>query len=128
MRKTAKPAEPEKVDKYIASQPRESREELEKLRTAIKAAAPGAEEVISYGMPAFKYEGRMLVGFANYKNHIGFYPWDSKTVTLFKNELKGLPTSVGAIQLVKTKPIPVTLIKKIVKTRMKENLIKNKKK
>lgn len=126
MRKTAKPATPEKVDEYIYSQPADDRTGLEKLRQAIKAAAPGAEEVISYGMPAFKYAGRMLVGYANYKNHIGFYPWDSKTVALFKEELKKLPTSVGAIQLPKTRPVPVTLVKKIVKARMKENSNKSK--
>ncbi len=127
MRKTAKSAEPEKVDAYIHAQPADARENLEKVRNTIKTVAPKAEEVISYGMPAFKYEGRMLVGFANYKNHIGFYPWDSKTVARFKNELKDLPTSVGAIQLLKSKPIPVTLIKKIVKARMEENTSKNKK-
>src|SRR4051794_40169539 len=115
MRKTAKRATPQKVDEYIYSQPIESRAGLEKVRSIIKSAAPEAEEVISYGMPAFKYKGRMLVGFAEYKNHIGFYPWDSKTVARFKEELKDMPPSVGAIQLRKDKPIPVGLVKKIVK-------------
>ena len=126
MRKTAKTASPEKVDDYIDLQPEEARAALIKLRSAIKTTAPRAEEVISYGMPAFKYEGRMLVGYANFKNHIGFYPWDSKTVERFKKELKDFPTSPGAIQLLKSKPIPVMLVKKIVKARMKENSDKNK--
>lgn len=115
------------IASYITTQPKEVRPLLEKLRQTINALAPDAEEVISYGMPAFKYQGRMLVGFAAYKNHIGFYPWNGSTVAKFKSELKDYRTSPGAIQLVLTKKLPVSLIKKIVKARMKENLNKKKK-
>lgn len=101
---------------------------LEKLRQTIKTTAPGVEEVISYGMPAFKYKGYMLVGFAGYKKHIGFYPWNGSTVAKFKDDLKQFHTSKAAIQFPLDKPIPVTLVKKIVKFRMTENLSKAKKK
>src|SRR5450631_1042012 len=103
------------IDGYLASQPTEVRMKLEKLRQTINTTAPGAEEVISYGMPAFKYEGRMLVGFAAYKKHIGFYPWNGSTVSKFKDELTDYPTSPGAIQFLLEKPLPVSLVKKIVK-------------
>jgi uncharacterized protein YdhG (YjbR/CyaY superfamily) len=108
------------IDSYIALQPEEVRHVLEQLRRLIKSTAPDAEEVISYAMPAFKYHG-MLVGFANAKEHIGFYPWTSRTVVQFKDDLAAFKTSKGAIQFPKNKLLPVALIKKIVKTRMKEN-------
>ncbi len=113
------------IDSYIALQPENVKTELEKLRQTIKSVAPEAEEVISYGMPAFKYHG-MLVGFAAAKNHYGFYPWNGSTVTQFKDDLNEFNTSKGAIQFAKDKPLPVALIKKIVRYRMKENLEKEK--
>ena len=100
---------------------------LQKMREIIKSVAPDAEEVISYNMPAFKYHG-MLVGFAAAKKHCGFYPWNGSTVKKFAEELKGYETSPGAIQFPYVKPLPVALIKKIVKSRIKENLDKEKNK
>jgi uncharacterized protein YdhG (YjbR/CyaY superfamily) len=114
------------IDAYINLQPEDVRPALEKLRQTIKTAAPDAEEVISYRMPAFKYHG-MLAGFAAAKNHYGFYPWNGRTVLEFKDELAGYETSKGAIRFPKDKPLPIALIKKIVKARMKENIGKNKK-
>jgi uncharacterized protein YdhG (YjbR/CyaY superfamily) len=114
------------IDNYLAGVPQPARAMLEKLRSIILSAAPDAEEVISYGMPAFKYHG-MLVGFAAWKEHCGFYPWNSSTVDEFKKDLKGYTTSKGAIQFPLDKPLPVTLVKKIVKARMKENISKKKK-
>ena len=111
------------IDAYLALHPPKAKAAMKKLRQTILSVAPEAEEVISYGMPAFKYHG-MLVGFAGWKNHTGFYPWNSRTVGEFKDELQGYVTSKGAIQLPLDKPIPVTLVKKIVKARMKENLAK----
>jgi len=111
------------IDSYISMQPEKVQASLEKIRQTIKSVAPDAEEMISYGMPAFKWNG-MLVGFAAAKNHHGFYPWNSTTVALFKDELKSFETSKGAIRLPIDKPIPVALIKKIVRSRMKENLSK----
>ena len=111
------------IDAYIDSQPEDVRPDLEKLRQIIKSVAPEAEEVISYRMPAFRYHG-MLAGFANAKNHYGFYPWSSRTIEEFHDQLTGYETSKGAIRLPKNKPLPVALIKKIVKARMKQNLHK----
>ena len=113
------------IDDYLGLQSLESRKALEKLRQIILSVAPDAEEVISYAMPAFNYHG-MLVGFAGWKNHSGFYPWNSRTIAEFKDELKGYKTSKGAIQFPLEKPIPVALVKKIVKARMKDNLAKEK--
>ena len=113
------------IDSYLAGVPSPARVKLEKLRSIILSVAPDAEEVISYAMPAFKYHG-MLVGFAAWKNHVGFYPWNSRTIAEFKDELRGFTTSKGAIQFPLDKPIPIALVKKIVKVRMKENLAKEK--
>lgn len=113
------------IDAYLSKQPEKMKAALEKLRQTIKEMVPGAEEVISYQMPAFRYHG-MLVGFAGWKNHCGFYPWNSRTVKEFKNELKDFETSKGAIRFTIEKPLPVALIKKIVKARMKENLKREK--
>jgi uncharacterized protein YdhG (YjbR/CyaY superfamily) len=115
------------IDDYISLQPEELVEGLEKLRQIIRSVAPEATETISYHMPAFQYHG-MLVGFAGWKKHYGFYPWNGSTVIEFKEELKGYETSKGAIQFPRDKPLPVALIKKIVKFRMKENIEKEKNK
>ena len=110
------------VDKYISVFPEDTQMLLEKLRKVIKEAAPQAEEVISYNIPAFKLHG-MLVFYAAYKDHIGFYPTASG-ISVFKDELTDYKTSKGAIQFSIEKGIPVGLVKKIVKFRMKENLEK----
>jgi uncharacterized protein YdhG (YjbR/CyaY superfamily) len=114
------------IDEYIALQPLSIREELEKLRSTIRSAAPKAEEVISYQMPAFKFHG-MLVYFATYKNHIGFYPTGSG-IAAFKKELVNYKTSKGTVQFPVDKPLPLSLISKIVKFRVKENVARQKEK
>ena len=110
------------IDQHIAVFPKETQQLLELLRMTIRKAAPKAEEVISYNMPAFKYNG-MLVWFAGYKNHIGFYP-SSTPIVVFKDQLKKYKTSKGAIQFPLDKPLPLALITKIVKFRIKQNLEK----
>jgi uncharacterized protein YdhG (YjbR/CyaY superfamily) len=112
------------MDEYIALQPLNIREELEKLRSTIRAAAPKAKEVISYQMPAFNYYG-MLVYFAAYKSHIGFYPTGSG-IAAFKKELVNYKTSKGTVQFPIDKPLPLRLISKMVKFRVKENMEKQK--
>jgi uncharacterized protein YdhG (YjbR/CyaY superfamily) len=107
------------VDEYISTFPQEVRQILEKLRQTIIKAAPKAEEVISYNMPAFKLNG-MLVYYAGYKKHIGFYPTNSG-ITEFADELTAYKTSKGAIQFPLDKPLPIGLITKIVKFRVVEN-------
>ena len=113
---------PVDVDEYIAGFPKDTQKLLEQLRAAIIKAAPGAEEAISYQMPAYKYHG-MLVYFAGYKNHIGFYPTASGIET-FKKELSVYKGAKGSVQFPLDKPLPLQLVTKIVKFRMKENLEK----
>ena len=112
------------IESYIVEQPIEVRERLEHIRHAIQISAPKAEEVISYGMPAFKYHG-MLVYFAAFKNHIGFYALPSGNEA-FQKELSVYKQGKGSIQFPLDKPLPITLIKKIVKYRVKENIEKSK--
>jgi uncharacterized protein YdhG (YjbR/CyaY superfamily) len=110
------------IDSYIAEQVPDVRARLEQIRQAIKTTAPKAEEVISYGMPAFKFHG-MLVYFAAFKNHIGFYALPSGNEA-FQKELSAYKQGKGSIQFPLDKPVPLALIKKIVKFRVKENLEK----
>lgn len=113
------------VDAYIALQPENVRVMLEQFRQTIKEAAPDAEEVISYQMPAYKYKG-ILVYFAAYKNHIGFYPTGSSIVA-FKDAISAYKSSKGAIQFRLDTPLPLGLISDIVKFRVSENEAKKKK-
>jgi len=110
------------VDHYISLFPEEVQERLEQLRQTIKAAAPLALEVISYSMPAYKLNG-MLLYFAAHKNHIGLYPMASG-IEAFKDQLTKFETSKGTVQFPNDKPLPVSLIKKIVKYRYQENINK----
>ena len=107
------------VDEYIAAFPKDVQLLLEKLRSTIKKAAPKAEEGISYQMPAYKYFG-MLVFFAGYKSHIGFYPTPAG-IEAFKKELSGYDGAKGSIQFPIDKPLPLSLVTKIVKFKIKEN-------
>lgn len=109
----------ETVDEYIASQSLHNQVLLSELREIIKSAAPDALEIISYQMPAYKQDG-MLVYFAGYAKHIGFYP-GSAGVTSFFEETKNYKTSKGTIQFPIDKPLPKDLIEKIVKFRIEEN-------
>jgi uncharacterized protein YdhG (YjbR/CyaY superfamily) len=112
------------IDEYIATFPENVQIILEELRQAIRESAPEAEEVISYRIPAFKLNG-ILVWFAAFKNHIGFYP-TSSPMKAFKEELSGYEVSKGTIRFPINKPIPFDLAKKIVRYRVKENLGKKK--
>ena len=107
------------VDEYLSALPEEQRIVLEELRKAIREAAPQAEETISYNMPAFKWNG-MVVWYAAFKKHIGFYPRAS-AIAEFKRDLASYKTSKGAIQFPIESRIPVGVVKKIVKFRLKEN-------
>jgi uncharacterized protein YdhG (YjbR/CyaY superfamily) len=110
------------TDEYITSFPLNVQTILNQIRQDIRDVAPEAEEVISYQMPAFKLKG-ILVYFAAWKNHVGFYG-ASSTLETFKKELTGYEVSKGTIKFSLDKPIPHDLIKKIVKYRAKENLNK----
>jgi len=110
---------PRNIDEYIAGCPENVRETLEEIRAIIRKAAPGAEEKISYHMPAFDLNG-ILVYFAAQTRHIGFYP-TSSGVTAFKKELGSYKSSKGAIQFPLDQPLPLELIDRIVKFRVREN-------
>ncbi len=110
------------IDAYIATFPASTQALLQQMRATITKAAPKAEEAISYGMPTFKLQGN-LVHFAGYKNHIGFYPAPSGIVN-FTEDLKKYQTSKGAIQFPIDEKLPLALVTKIVKFRVKENLAK----
>ncbi len=113
---------PKNVNEYISTFPLKVRKILQQLRKVIITAAPAADEVISYHMPAYKYQG-MLVYFAAHKNHIGFYPFTS-AVQAFKKELSVYESSNGTVRFSFDEPLPVNLIAEIIKYRMKENLEK----
>ncbi len=110
---------PETVDEYISAFPENIQCILQELRQAIREAAPQAEETISYQMPAFKQNG-ILVWFAAYKNHIGFFP-KASAIEHFKNRLSAYETSKGTIRFPLEEPIPSGLVKDIVNFRVKEN-------
>jgi uncharacterized protein YdhG (YjbR/CyaY superfamily) len=116
MRQTA-PAK--NVDEYLAGVPKETRTVLEKLRKTIKAAAPMASEVISYQMPMYKHHG-MVIGFAAFKDHCSIFP-GAAILDAHKDELKSYSTSKGTIRFPVNKPLPATLVRKLVKARIKEN-------
>lgn len=110
------------IDEYIASCDERVQPILEKMRATIKAAAPEAEEKISYQMPTFWQQGN-LVHFAAWKDHIGFYPAASG-IAAFQEELSKYSSAKGSVQFPIDKPLPVALIKKIVKFRVAENIEK----
>ena len=115
-----KTATPRDIDEYIARYPADVRKILEQLRTVIRKAAPGAKETIKYQMPTFTLNGN-LVHFAVFKNHIGFYPAPRKDPE-FKDELANHKGTKSSLSLPLDKPIPLDLIRRIVKFRVKNDL------
>jgi uncharacterized protein YdhG (YjbR/CyaY superfamily) len=108
---------------YLASAPAPARAMLKALRSAIRAAAPDAEEVISYNVLAFRLHG-ILCYYAAFKEHVSFFPGSGSAVDQFKEELKNYKTSKGTIQFPFGKKIPLALVKRIVRMRVKQNLAK----
>jgi len=109
------------IDEYLATLGADKRAALEKLRKTIKAAAPKAEECISYQLAAFRQDG-MLVAFGATANHCAFYLLSDTTVAAHKNELKDYDTSKGTIRFQADRPLPVALVRKLVKSRLAENV------
>lgn len=109
------------IDEYLAPLSDDKRGALEKLRKTIRAAAPKAEECISYQLPAFRLNGRMLVAFGATASHCAFYPMSSSTVEAFKDELTDFDTSKGTIRFQPDNPLPAALVRKLVKARIAEN-------
>jgi len=114
------------IDDYIKTFPKDVQKKLESIRQTIKKSAPGAEEMISYRIPTFKFNGA-LIYFAGFKNHVSVYP-APRDVAEFKKELSAFKGGKGTVQFPHDKLIPLSLIKKIVKYRLKENSAKIKKK
>jgi len=108
------------VDEYLARVSDDKRAALQKLRKTIKAAAPRAEECISYQVPAYRLNG-MLVAFGATANHCAFYPMSASTVAAHKEELKDYETSKGTIRFQPDNPLPASLVRKLVKARIAEN-------
>jgi uncharacterized protein YdhG (YjbR/CyaY superfamily) len=114
-------ARPKTIDEYLAAVSADKRAALERLRRTIRSIVPKAEECISYGLAAFRLDGRPLVAFGAGKNHCAFYPMSGATVDGFKDELEAYETSKGAIRFSANKPLPVALVKKLIKARIAEN-------
>ena len=110
---------PTSIDEYLAGVSDEKRAALQQLRKTILGVIPKAEECISYQMPAFRYEGRVLVYFAAAANHCAFYP--GGMVNDFKDELEAYETSKGTIRFQPERPLPASLVRKIVKARVAQN-------
>ena len=109
------------IDEYLTALSDDKRAALEKLRKTIRAAAPKAEECISYGLAAFRLDGRLLVAFGAAANHCALYP-TSFMVEAYKDELKSYDTSKGTIRFQANKPLPTALVRKLVKVRIAENV------
>ncbi len=107
------------VDAFIRASPKETQAKLRQLRSIIKEVAPGAVGTISYQMPTFKHNGRPFVAFAGFKNHIGFYPMSGSFLDDYKEELQDFVTSKGGVQFPLTEPLPVALIKRLIKDRIR---------
>lgn len=111
---------PRTIDEYLASQTRENRVALAKLRRAIHAAAPRAQECISYGMPAFRLDGKLIAGFKAAAQHCSFHPMSGATIATLKADLSTYDTSKGTIRFSPSRPLPTAVIRKLVRARVAE--------
>jgi uncharacterized protein YdhG (YjbR/CyaY superfamily) len=118
-----KKGRPDTIDDYLAGISAAKRAALEKLRKTIKSAAPRAEECLSYSLPAFRLDGKLLVGFGASANHCSLYPMSGSTVKTLACDLEEYETSKGTIRFRPDAPLPATLVRKVVKTRMAENAV-----
>lgn len=112
---------PRTIDEYLATVKDDQRAALEKLRATIKSAAPSAEEGISYGLAAFRLDGRPLVAIGATEKHCAFYPMSATTIAAHSTDLSGYDTSKGTVRFLPSKPLPATLVRKLVKTRIAEH-------
>ena len=114
-------SKPRTIDEYLAGVNADQRVALEKLRKTIRAAAPEVEECISYGIPAFRLNGRSLIFFGAWADHCSFYPGSSRTLRKFREDLTGFQITKGTIRFSPDNMLPVALLKRLVKARMAEN-------
>ncbi|MGC9947371.1 MAG: DUF1801 domain-containing protein [Bryobacteraceae bacterium] len=122
MKKAAKSdAVPRDVDAYLARVPEPARGTLNRMRAVIRSVVPAeTTEAISYGIPTFKYKGS-LVAYAAFSKHCSFFPMNASLIKTFQDELAGFPTSKGTIRFTVDKPLPLALVKKLVKARIADN-------
>ena len=113
-------AKPTTIDEYLAGVPDDQRAALQKLRQTIRAAVPGAEECISYGLPAFRLDGKPLVAFGAAKKHCAFFPMSGTLVAAQQDLLEGYDTSKGTIRFPADKPMPAALVRKLLKAKLAE--------
>jgi uncharacterized protein YdhG (YjbR/CyaY superfamily) len=114
---------PKTIDEYLAGVSADQQIALEKLRKTIHAVEPKVEECISYGIPAFRLNGRSLVFFGAWANHCSFYPGSSATLRKFQSDLKGFQISKGTIRFSPDNPLPLALVKKLVNARIAQDQI-----
>ncbi|MDH4213593.1 MAG: DUF1801 domain-containing protein [Candidatus Thorarchaeota archaeon] len=117
---------PTSVESYLASIPEDARDALENLRRDIKKIVPEADEIISYQIPTFRHNGRMLVAYAAWKNHISLYVMSLSVMNKFREELKSYDTAKSTIHFSFEQPLPSALVNKIVNARIEENETRSK--
>lgn len=108
------------VDRYLAAIAQPQRGTLEQLRRNILQVIPDAEQVISYGFPGFKLEGKIICGFDAFKNHCSFFPHSSLVIPALESDLKGYQYSKGALRFPIDQPLPAALVKKLIRTRLRQ--------
>lgn len=112
------------TEEYLSALSDDKRAALEKLRATIRKIVPKAEECMSYGLPAFRLDGKVLVGFGASRDHCSFFPMSGQTVATLEKELARYDTSKGTIRFPVDKPLPVALVRKVISTRLEENAAK----
>lgn len=110
----------DEVDRYLEALEEPKRGTLEALRTSILEVVPEAEQAISYGMPAFKVEGKTVAGFAAFKHHLSYLPHSGSVLTSLADDVADYETSKGSLRFPVDKPLPKQLVKKLVRARMRE--------
>src|SRR5262245_27699279 len=121
-------SKPLTIDEYFAPLSADQRAALQKLRKAVKAAAPNAEECINYGLAAFRLNGKSIAGLSASANHLSYYPMSGSITKTLAEDLEGYDTTKGAIRFPVNKPLPATLVRKLVKARLVEIVAKGEKK
>jgi uncharacterized protein YdhG (YjbR/CyaY superfamily) len=111
---------PDEIDRYLAGLDEPQRSTLEGLRASIMELVPGAEQCISYGMPAFKVQGKTVAGFAAFKKHLSYLPHSGSVLATLAADVAPYETSKGSLKFAIDKPLPKRLVKKLVRTRMQE--------
>jgi uncharacterized protein YdhG (YjbR/CyaY superfamily) len=111
---------PNEIDRYLAGLEEPQRSTLEELRKSIMEVVPGAEQSISYGMPAFKVRGKTVAGFAAFKNHLSYLPHSGSVLATLPDDVALYETSKGSLKFAIDKPLPKRLVKKLIHTRMQE--------